>query len=97
MRGNVEWLAEAYRHWGRSELADLVIANRHRDFSPAECRAALAMVMAEAQAQLVVLQARRGFSADPLNARLQALLFLTNDELAALRADGFLDDLGEGL
>lgn len=43
----VAFLAEAYRHRRRSAYAALVVEHRHEDYSPAECRAALAQVLGE--------------------------------------------------
>ena len=40
----VQHLADAYRHMGESDYADLVIAHRHQDWTPLECLAAIAIV-----------------------------------------------------
>ena len=55
----VAHLVEAYRHMGESTLADMVIANRHLDWTPEECRAALAVWQAELEAALIVSQEMR--------------------------------------
>jgi hypothetical protein len=90
--GNVDWLADAYRHKG-TPLADAVLAGRHVDFTREECAAALARVLAEVHADLAILEERRRFDPDPVTARLQSLLDLSDDELEELHRAGLLDDL----
>ena len=93
--GNVSWLAEAWRHAGRSVLADTVLANRFRDFTRQERQAALAECLAEARARLIVAEAARSLAeVDPLATRLRSLLELADDELEELHRAGLLDDLG---
>ena len=93
----VDLLADAWRHKDRSKLADLVIANRHRDYSHAERREALSRVVAEMHADLIVLEALRDHlrraDPDPLVTRGQALLNLDDTELEHLLRHGMLDDL----
>ena len=55
----VAHLAEAYRHMGDSDYADLIIRNRHLDWTDEECRAALAVWQAELEAALIVSQEMR--------------------------------------
>lgn len=55
----VAWLAEAYRHQGRSALADQVVADRHLDFTPEERDRALAEVQVEVYAEMVVAKEMR--------------------------------------
>jgi hypothetical protein len=66
--GNVGWLADAIRHAGNSVLADAVLANRFIDFTRAERVAALGVVFAELDAELVVSRARRRWLAGELRA-----------------------------
>ena len=55
----VAHLAEAFRHQGESTLADMVIANRHLDWTDEEIRQALAVVIAELEAGLIVSREMR--------------------------------------
>lgn len=89
----VDHLAEAYRHRG-SPYAEAVIANRHIDLLPAECAAAVSVVLAETYAELAIVRARAGLPVDALAARLTALLALPPAELEELQRAGLLDDLG---
>lgn len=92
----VERLAEAYRHRGTA-YADLVIAGRHLDMTHREIRVARSMVLAEWQAELILLDAEREqilAEPDRVDARLRALLELDGAELAELAGAGLLDDLG---
>lgn len=92
----VEHLAAAYREKGRSAYADAVIANRHQDFFPAECLAAVNMVLVELAAELVTGQAERALMDEfPSShaARLQFLTEISDEEFGELRGAGLLDDL----
>lgn len=89
----VAFLADAYRARRRSPYAALVVEHRHLDFTIDECRQALAEVLAEAEAELVVMRACREIAADPVAARLSALLELDDAELEQLHHAGLLDDL----
>lgn len=59
----VDFLADAYRHKGRP-VADAILANRHRDYSRAECEAALSRVQIEAETELLILRALRDAGGD---------------------------------
>lgn len=62
--GRVSFLADAYRARHRSRFAAIVVRDRHLDFTPEECRLALAEVRTEAEAELIVARACRAFRDD---------------------------------
>lgn len=86
-------LADAYRH-SSSPVARAILDNRHADFFPAECAAALAEVRAEAEAALILLRAEREIAelGDPELVRINALLELTDRELSELADAGLLKE-----
>jgi hypothetical protein len=88
----VEHLAQAYRH-PDSPYGRAVVQHRHLDLTVAECRTALAMVLAEAHADLVLARARSGLPSDALTARLHVLAQCSEAELTELHAAGLLDGL----
>ncbi len=89
-------MAEAYRHKGRSAYADAVIANRHADFFPAECLAAVDRVLVEYRAGLIAGQEERrlmGLYDSEWVARLHFLSQLTDEEFNEIRDAGLMEDL----
>ncbi|CAN5713875.1 hypothetical protein BH11ACT8_BH11ACT8_12250 [soil metagenome] len=93
----VDFLADAWRHKGRSKLADLVIAGCHLDYTHAERREALSRVVAELHADLVLIREHARLATtehpDPVVARGMALLDLEDHELEHLLRHGMVDDL----
>ena len=60
----VDLLADAYRNSRHSAYARALIANRHLDCFPAECEEALARVMVETEAELIVLDEQYRLAVD---------------------------------
>jgi len=87
----VEQLADAYRN-RHTELGQLILANRHHDFTPAECALALSQIRTEAEAAMIVLLAERDLFDPAVDDQIRAILELSDEVIEALHRLGFLDD-----